>query len=229
MTEKHPFFQPHTSISPSDIHFFSSPSHPLAAAYLSNPRFQPVPFVSRHQAPGSGTFNNFFAKVINTEDTVPHLLALARVSPPSITNSTGTNSNTTSSTNTQRQNKETEESEDDFIVLAHLAPSLCGFQDTVHGGVLAALIDEAVGLCAESRELVSNDTVRLYTAGLEIRYRAPVAAPSVVVIKTRVVRREGERKWWLEARMVDQAGIVLVEGRSLYISSRGGGTGSQKM
>ncbi|KAL4890014.1 HotDog domain-containing protein [Aspergillus ambiguus] len=200
MAKRHPFFEPNLEIPSKDLEFFSS--HPLAGTYLNNPLFEPVPFITRHANGDGTTSNRFFSKVINTDDTIPHLLALVRKADQNLPT-----------------NAPDSDGDPDFIVFVHLGPDLCGFQDTVHGGVLAALLDEALGLCAESSELVSNSKVRLYTAGLEIAYRSPVFTPSVAVIKTWIKRREG-RKWFLEAQLLNQDGKVLVEAKTLYVSAR---------
>lgn len=181
-SKRHAFFEPNLEISPQDIDYFAS--LPFASPYLNSPFYEPVPFITRYDT--KATSNKFFSKVINTAETIPHLLALVRV-PDSKPNQT----------TDQRDN-----ARPDFVVFVSLGPDLCGFQDTVHGGVLAALLDEALGLCAESTELVSKGHTRLYTAGLEISYRSPVPVPSVVMIKTWVTKRQG-RKWFLEAQVLD--------------------------
>ncbi|KAB8277026.1 HotDog domain-containing protein [Aspergillus minisclerotigenes] len=180
-SKRHAFFEPNLEISPQDINYFAS--LPFASPYLNSPLYEPVPFITRYDT--KGTSNKFFSKVINTAETIPHLLALVRV-PDSNPNQT----------TDQRDNARP------------------GFVDTVHGGVLAALLDEALGLCAESTELVSKGHTRLYTAGLEISYRSPVHVPSVVMIKTWVTKRQG-RKWFLEAQVLDQEGVVKVEAKTL--------------
>ncbi|GFF90998.1 hypothetical protein IFM53868_06356 [Aspergillus udagawae] len=177
MAKRHPFFEPGLEIPSKDIDFFSSQLE-------------------------RSTSNSFFNKVLNTDGTIPHLLAMVRKETLNLPN-----------------NAIKSDFDPHFIVFVHLMPDLCGFQDTVHGGVLAALLDEALGLCAESNETVSNSQVRLCTAGLEISYRSPVFAPSVALIKTWIRRREG-RKWFLEAKLLNQDGKVQVEARTLYVSAR---------
>lgn len=199
MAKRHPFFQTDLEISGKDVEFFSS--QPFASTYLNSPIFEPVPFITRYDT--KGTSNNFFSKVINTADTIPHLLAVARVADSS----------------RDQPIASTKPADPDFIVFVHLGPELSGFQDTAHGGVLAALLDEALGLCAESSKLISNSQVRMYTARLEISYRSPVLAPSVAMIKTWIKKKEG-RKWFLEAQLLGQDGMVKVEAKALYISAR---------
>lgn len=71
----------------------------------------------------------------------------------------------------------------DFVVFVQLGPDLSGFQDTVHGGVLAALLDKALGLCAEATELVSNSHTRLYTAEKpSCQKRNPWSVPRMYIL-----------------------------------------------
>ncbi|KAB8068529.1 HotDog domain-containing protein [Aspergillus leporis] len=108
----------------------------------------------------------------------------------------------------------------DYIVFVQFSPAVTGFQDTVHGGVLAAMFDEAFGLCAEGyRVYISEDRTPVYTTNLEIIYRVPVGTPSMLLVKIWVNHREG-RKWLLEAQLVGEEGTIRAEGKSLYISSR---------
>ncbi|KAE8383272.1 HotDog domain-containing protein [Aspergillus bertholletiae] len=207
-SKRHAFFEPNLEIPPQDIEYFAS--LPFASPYLNSQLYEPVPFITRYDT--KDTSNKFFSKVINTANTIPHMLALVRV-PDSKPSPTLDQRDDTSPTPSAKL------APPDFVVFVSLGPDLCGFQDTVHGGVLAALLDEALGLCAEAKELVSNSHTRLYTAGLEISYRSPVHAPSVAMIKTWVTKRHG-RKWFLEAQVLDQDGRVKAEAKTLYISSR---------
>jgi len=186
-------------IAQADLTFFSH--LPAVQSYLSNTaRYQPIPFVSRHDR--GHNYDQFFKKTINTHDTVPRVLTFMR-KPDGASDDTD-NAN----------------SDPHFVVFAQLEPGINGYEDTAHGGVLAALFDESLGLCAEGyRVFISDETALLYTASLEISYRAPVRTPGIVQIQTWVRRREG-RKWFLEARMLDQTGVVMAEARSLYVSQK---------
>lgn len=107
-----------------------------------------------------------------------------------------------------------------FIVFAQLGRGVNGWRDTLHGGVLAVLLDEVFAPCAEGyRAVVSGDQARIYTAKLEVMFRAPVVTPCVVMIKTWVSRKKG-RKYFLEAEIVTEDGVVKARARSLLIETR---------
>ncbi|CAL5871905.1 uncharacterized protein PFLUO_LOCUS6160 [Penicillium psychrofluorescens] len=190
------------AIGNEDLAFFSA--LPSVQPYLSNTsHYQTIPFISRHDR--GQKHDQFFKKTINTHDTVPRVLTFMR--RPDITS-----------------NHEDRSPEPHFTVFAQLESGINGWEETAHGGVLATLFDEALGLCAEVYRAFTNgfkETGLLYTATLEVTYRAPVLTPSVIQIQTWVKRIEG-RKWFLEAKILDQEGAVRAEARSLYVSQRAG-------
>ncbi|KAJ5833605.1 hypothetical protein N7474_001916 [Penicillium riverlandense] len=187
-------------VAQEDLAFFSR--LPSVQPYLSKTsHYQVIPFISRYER--GQKHDQFFKKIINTHDTVPRVLTFMR--KPDITSS-----------------NEDHSPEPDYVVFAQLESGINGWEDTAHGGVLAALFDESLGLCAEAYRVFnkdSNETGTLYTATLDVSYRAPVLTPSAMQIQTWVRRREG-RKWFLEAKMLDQDGAVRAEAKSLYISER---------
>jgi uncharacterized protein (TIGR00369 family) len=69
-----------------------------------------------------------------------------------------------------------------------LAAHLNGYRDVVHGGVLAALLDESMGWAAT----VFGDSGVMYLTGeLTVKYVAPVAVGDEVEIESRLVEDAG--------------------------------------
>lgn len=91
----------------------------------------------------------------------------------------------------------------------------CGYENTVHGGVVAAALDECMGWAAA--RAIERMCV---TAELTVRYieRVPVAPDLTVEAE---VKRAHRRMVQTEARLVDSGGNVLAraEGRFLPLSS----------
>jgi len=102
--------------------------------------------------------------------------------------------------------------ESESLVLIHLGRDLCGHEGVVHGGMLAALLDEALG---RTGVLSLPDGIG-FTASMTIDYRAPTLADQFVAIKTAVARKDG-RKVWVEGIMEDLSGKPLAEAKALYI------------
>lgn len=59
----------------------------------------------------------------------------------------------------------------------------------------------------------------LFTANLNVSYRAPVPTPSELLIKTWLVSRTG-RKWRSKGQLVDKDGKVLAEADGLWVVAR---------
>ncbi|KAJ5218103.1 uncharacterized protein N7498_000202 [Penicillium cinerascens] len=194
-------------VSQEDVDFFAK--MPFARPYLDkSSSYEPVPFVTRYDK--GDLSDKFFNKAINSKDTVPRVLAFMRKeyslqSPPA--DNEGSD---------QSQGLE----EPHFVAFCQLESGVSGYINTTHGGVLAALLDETLGLCAETyRVFVSEEQEHLLTARLEVSYHSPVPTPSVIVIKTWVKRKE-DRKWFLEAHILDHEGSLKVTAKSLYIRLR---------
>lgn len=194
-------------VSQTDVDFFAD--MPLLRTYMekSSP-YQLVPFITRYDK--GDMSDKFFNKTINSSDTVPRALAFMR-KPKSLHDQPNISED--------RDLSQCPE-EPHFVAAFQLERGVNGYIDIVHGGVLAALLDETLGLCAESyRVFMSEERAHLLTASLEVFYRSPVTTPSVVVIKS-WVRQRVDRKWFLEAQVLDQDGLVKVEAKSLYIKLR---------
>ena len=117
----------------------------------------------------------------------------------------------------------------------HVGRSLCGHDGVIHGGLLATILDEAMGRVVRGLHLHSlrpflfnnnyahrvatphqafmNLEARVgVTANLTINYRAPTRADQFIVIKTRLVSVKG-RKVEVSARIEDLDGLLLADGR----------------
>jgi len=110
----------------------------------------------------------------------------------------------------------------------HVGRGLCGHDGVIHGGLLATILDEAMGrvVCSPHLHfprtfLLNNYTPQAImhlearigvTANLTINYRAPARADQFIVIKTRLVSVKG-RKAEVSARIEDLDGHLLADGR----------------
>ncbi|KAJ7736031.1 Thioesterase/thiol ester dehydrase-isomerase [Mycena maculata] len=98
------------------------------------------------------------------------------------------------------------------VTFVHLGRGLCGHDGIVHGGLLATLLDEALG-----RNAFLNLPEKIgVTATLSLKYKAPTRADQFVVIRTELVEAKG-RKVVVSGRVEDLQGVVLVEADALFI------------
>ncbi|GMG36572.1 unnamed protein product [Aspergillus oryzae] len=191
-------------VSQEDVDFFAQ--IPFARPHLdkSSP-YHPVPFVTRYDQ--GDLSDKFFSNAIHTNDTIPRILALTRKEYflPSLL--------TVEKESDQPEGLE----EPHFVAFCQLESDVTRYINTTHGGVLAALLDETLGLCAETyRVFIPDEQEHLPTARVEVDYHSPVPTPGIIVIKT-WVKRTGGRKWFLEAHVLDHEGSMTATTKSLYI------------
>lgn len=83
---------------------------------------------------------------------------------------------------------------------------------------MAAILDEVMGLCCGEHVRSDGRETRggMFTARLEMQYRAPVSVPATVVARAWVARRE-RRKLFARGQVVDTEGKVLTEAEGLWV------------
>jgi len=85
-----------------------------------------------------------------------------------------------------------------------------GFPHVMHGGLLALLLDEAMGWAMYA------DHIFAVTAKMETRYRKVVGVDAPLLARAHVVRQRG-RRIEIEATISNAEGDVLVEASSLFL------------
>lgn len=97
-------------------------------------------------------------------------------------------------------------------VMAWYVPRLedQGFPHVMHGGLLALLLDEAMGWAMYA------DHIFAVTAKMETRYRKVVGVDAPLLARAHVVRQRG-RRIEIEATISNAEGAVLVEASSLFL------------
>jgi acyl-coenzyme A thioesterase PaaI-like protein len=89
-----------------------------------------------------------------------------------------------------------------------------GFPGMAHGGVVAAMLDEACG-----RALMGSDPQNprfMYTARLEVRYRQHVPLNQPLRLEGKTLKQR-PRLATAAAKLLTQAGIVLAEAEALLV------------
>ena len=104
------------------------------------------------------------------------------------------------------------ERDDDGSVVADYTPRPedQGFPEVMHGGLLALLLDEAMGWA------MYVDSLFAVTAKMEVRYRRAVGLDVPLTTRARLVRARG-RRIEIDATVSNAAGEVLVESSALFI------------
>jgi acyl-coenzyme A thioesterase PaaI-like protein len=195
-------------------------NHQWANSLIASEDYTPIPTNSRRPKP-SGE-DGFFGATIATPSTIPHVLTLQRrtldtpLSQPPTWLPTTKQDAAAPATPTPGANPA------DIIMIYDLGGSgIAGHPSTVHGGVVATLIDEAMSLAVAAHASVrtpasasasagpddKNPRGKTFTVQLDVRYKKPVTTPQLLVVRARVVARVG-RKFWVRAQAVqeDEAG-----------------------
>lgn len=87
-----------------------------------------------------------------------------------------------------------------FNALLDLGEDLCGYTNTLHGGLFTVLMDEVMGTAANFQAEHGA-----YTAQLTTKYKRTIKTPQVVLVRGRVVRKEG-RKMFVRGTIEDKDG-----------------------
>lgn len=101
-----------------------------------------------------------------------------------------------------------------------------GSRHVLHGGIVALLLDEAMGKFNRVEAVVAP------TAELTVQYVRPVPVGRTILVEARRVRQEG-RNYWREGTIVDETGKLLARGTARFVKigdapAAGGMNGVQK-
>ena len=80
-----------------------------------------------------------------------------------------------------------------------------------HGGIIAVLLDEAMGKVCRFRE------VRAVTAELTVEYLKPVAVEKEIVVEGREIDQKG-RNLFMVGEIRNESGEVLARGRGRFVT-----------
>ena len=101
---------------------------------------------------------------------------------------------------------------DEIKCIIKFGEALNGHKGIVHGGITSLVIDNTFGWLFMSCKLPSA-----FTANLNINYKSPVYANSMVVLTANLIKVDG-RKLFMEAQMEDVEGKQLVNATTLFIT-----------
>lgn len=168
-------------------------SIPWCQTTLSDSAFAVEPTISRTLDPSTGE-NALLARTLYNSDTIEGWCSLYR-----------------------RPEHSARNAKDECRTLLALRPGLDGYPSVCHGGITATVLDEIMSIlvtvCRESQGLASDNL----TADLRVRYLRPVPTPSVVLVTAKVRDIQKERKYFVDAEMLDEQGVVLAKGEGLFI------------
>lgn len=109
-----------------------------------------------------------------------------------------------------------------FSAIVALGRDVAGFPRVVHGGLTAAIFDEAFGGLLFSLKKAGGVTFfgPAYTVQLEVSYKAKIPAGQIILCTAEVESMAG-RKLWMKAVMMDGPdGKVYATARALFVAPK---------
>ena len=173
-------------------------SIPWCAKLLADPDWTIAPAHSR--SPKASSEDSFFAETLQTDKTVRACLSLFSSSNPS-----------TSS------NKSSPPFQRAYILLS-LGNGVNGYPDVGHGGFVATLLDQGMGILMEENKYNGNG-IDVVTAYLNVRYRRPMPTPGVVLV-TAAYAKVVPRKQFMRATLENGEGTVYADADALFVETR---------
>ncbi|KAJ5782794.1 Thioesterase superfamily [Penicillium paradoxum] len=178
---------------------------------IASPDYKAIETDSRRLKPTTGE-DGYFAQTLNTPSTIPYCLTLQRRNLAPVPAEVPTWLPATKQDAAAAVKPTPNVNPADVVMILDLSsPGLSGHAFTVHGGIIATLIDETMSLAiaahtnAPSTAGAFDDNPRgeIFTAQLDIRYKKRVVTPALLVIKARVVGRAG-KKFWVRAQAIQE-------------------------
>ncbi|KFY76835.1 hypothetical protein V499_03613 [Pseudogymnoascus sp. VKM F-103] len=114
-----------------------------------------------------------------------------------------------------------------------LRPGINGFNGSAHGGLISALMDEAMGSMifvnhevykdVEARKVTTPPNVMnlhgiaMFTASMNVRFQKPLATPHIVLVTATLNRIEG-RKVFIDVTVKNENGVRFATCDGMWIS-----------
>jgi thioesterase superfamily protein 4 len=175
-------------------------SIPWCAELINNPNHTTTPTLSRI-VKGS-TEDSFFAETLQTDRTIRKCLTL----------------------NT-RPDDTADPPIREVLTFFELGNGLNGFPNISHGGFVATMLDEEMGILLTvnqehmNKKTAMNSEITSMTAYLNIKYLAPVKTPGIVLGRAKVTKSEG-RKIYVRGAIEDENRRELAVAECLFIKAK---------
>ncbi|KAK1465393.1 thioesterase superfamily protein [Colletotrichum cuscutae] len=200
------------SANPDVQHFLSIP---WCAAHLNEP--DTVRDTAPSRFPKQNTEDQLFSTTLNTTDTIAAYLTFYKRPSSSSSSSSSSASSSTLTSDIPKDDDAGPTIIRQLKALLTLRSGINGYPDVSHGGIVASILDETIGLVFpvnKSNGLIPD--AAYMTAYLNVTYVKPVRTPQTVLCVVEVTKVVG-RKWWIDARIEDEGGAVLARAESLYV------------
>lgn len=170
---------------------------------LQDPNLCPIATPNRHPKPS--TEDSFVAETLATATTIGAWQSFYRalqLSPsPSLSD-------------TPISNNDNAAVAGELVNLLALGRGINGHPNIAHGGLIASILDEAMGMVVS---LYGSPGMSGYTAFINVQFKKPVPTPGVVLCRTWLESRSSGRKRWVRGTVEDGKGGLFAEADGLWI------------
>lgn len=184
---------------------FESPTMPSwCLQVLRDPTLQPIATPSR--LPKATTEDSFVAETLATDSTISAWQSFYKMHRPSESESESESDSNGSDSPVAGE----------LITLLALGRGMNGHVNIIHGGLLATILDDTMGMVAGLHQSPGMST---YTATVSISYKKPVPAPGAIICRTWLEKRSGGRKLYLRGRIEGGDGdrALYADAESLWV------------
>ena len=177
---------------------FTSPTAPTwCKRVLTDPSLIPISTLSRE--PKTSTEDSLFAETLATRHTIAAWQSFYRHLPQT----------------TAQTRNDSEPPAGELVALLALGRGVNGHTDTAHGGILAAILDNLMGL---TMSLYQSPGTAGYTVYMTVRFKRPLRTPGAVLCRGWLEEgRSGGRKLFVRGTVEDGEGGVFAEGEGLWV------------
>ena len=107
---------------------------------------------------------------------------------------------------------------DEVHTLFSLGYRVNGYANVCHGGMVATLVDEAVGILLTVNKRLENAVIKngSATASLQMTFLKPVVTPQTVLVTTTFHEVKG-RKYYINVTVKNDSDVCLAEAKTLWI------------
>jgi acyl-coenzyme A thioesterase THEM4 len=180
------------------VNYFKSV--PWCRTIIENPTYHTSPTNSR--VPKGSTEDSYFAETLQTDRTIRKCLTLNTAPDDTL-----------------------DPPINEVVTFFELGNGVNGFPNISHGGFVATLLDEEMGILLSvnqdylHKEKGEGVDMTSMTAYLNMKYLAPVVTPGIVLGRAKVVKVEG-RKIYIRGALEDSEGKELTVAECLFIKAK---------
>jgi len=173
---------------------------PWCAELINDPEF--VPSITYSRIPKKSTEDSFFAETLATDRTIRECLTIH-----------------------SRPNPDLEVPIQEVRTFLNLGSGVNGYPNVCHGGFVATMLDEVMGVLLTVNQLWIKDHrggrehIMQMTAFLNIKFKQPVRTPQIVLTTAKISKLE-PRKWYITGTIEDSNRQILSTGEALFVEAR---------